>query len=109
MKDCPDALAYLDKDGAYAATSTTLISTGTILLGVSLYTLADKDMEDATWMMIPSGLLIICGVEIYERRFKLRNTAVKIFNDHQMLRSQEPRSSLKLAFAPHGMELVISF
>lgn len=109
VRRCPEAKAALRYHDAYTASSALFAAAGLMMNGVSIFAALNDDMEYEAWMSVTGGLFLVCSFELFERRYKLRNNAVKAFNDQQMLRARDPKRSLKLAFTPHGVGLVLSF
>jgi len=109
MIDCPEAISRLSKADACRATSSFLMVASGACIGMSLASAFRTGWDNETATMVAGVALAAISFDLDQRVYKHRNTAVKIFNNKQLMRSEKPSTTIKLAFTGQGVGLVVSF
>jgi len=109
MSDCPEAIARLRKANTCRETSSFLIAASGCCIGLSMWSGYDSRWDDEWGSLIAGVALAAISFDLDQRVYKHRNTAVKIFNNKQLMRTEEPSAKLRFAISPYGVGLVVSF
>jgi len=78
-------------------------------IGLSMESAFRTGWDNETASMVAGVVLAAISFDLDQRVYKHRNTAVKIFNNQQMLRSEKPPATVKLGFTGQGVGLVVTF